>query len=167
MRPAGSRALVAIALLLASALASCGNEGASSPPTAMEGDVQGLEAAVAKELKAWTARECETADTMRMDQAVQYTPDDPLPQMHDSAELMAWCQDARENAEGTVIFTPVDYEYRVIGTTGIVYGTLKWVFTANDGSQDTGQHRRMETWVNLDGQWRRLALHMSEVPPGG
>ena len=140
-------------------------------PTARAGDVDDLKATVLKELKAYGERDCKTVIGLRTDPTIAYSPNNPEPVEWGKAESLKRCADGTfdnwaDLPEAKAVFTPVDYQYRVMGATGLVYGRLKAVLTPKDGSPRTSEMRRMETWVKSDGQWQRAAFQMSAVPSG-
>ena len=130
-------------------------------PTARAGDVDDLRAAVLKELRAFGGRDCKTVIGLRTDPTVSSLPNNPEPVESRKAESLKRCADGTfanwaTLPESTAVYTP-NYQYRVMGTTGLVYGRLKAVLTPKT-AHPTFETRRMETWVKSDGQWQRAAL---------
>ena len=62
--------------------------------------------------------------------------------------------------------TLINPQYRVVGTTGIVWGHGRVVEKRKDGPQKTRTDRFLTTWVKSGGKWLRLAFHLSVVPSG-
>ncbi len=130
-------------------------------PFARAADVDDLRAAVLKELKAFGGRDCKTVIGLRTDPTVAYLSNNPEPVESGKAESLKRCANGTfanwaEWPEATAVYTP-NYQYRVMGTTGLVYGRLKAVLTPKT-AHPTFETRRMETWVKSDGQWQRAAL---------
>ena len=65
-----------------------------------------------------------------------------------------------------ITITRINPQYRVVGTTGIVWGHFRSVVKLKDGPQETRTRRFLATWVKSGGKWVRLAVHMSAVPSG-
>ncbi len=64
----------------------------------------------------------------------------------------------------SIRFTPVDVESRVVGDTGVVWGSVQTITESKDGLRRTRDLRLTATFVKLDGQWQILSWHNS-VPP--
>ena len=62
--------------------------------------------------------------------------------------------------------TLINPQYRVVGTTGIVWGHHRSVRKLKDGPQEARTRRFLSTWVKSGGTWVRLARHASDVPSG-
>ena len=108
-------------------------------PTARAGDVDDLKATVLKELKAYGERDCKTVIGLRTDPTVAYSPNNPEPVEWGKAESLKRCADGpfdnwADLPEAKAVFTPVDYQYRVMGATGLVYGRLNQDFHFGPGT---------------------------------
>ena len=99
------------------------------PTAARAADVDDLKATVLKELKAYGERDCKTVIGLRTDPTVAYSPNNPEPLEWGKAESLKRCADGTfdnwaDLPETKVVYTSVDYQYRVMGTTGLVYANL-------------------------------------------
>ena len=61
---------------------------------------------------------------------------------------------------------PIDYQYRVVGDTGVVWGFQRVVEKPEDGPQVSFVRRVMLTYTKADGKWKLLARHDSHMPSG-
>ena len=140
-----------------------------SSPVAWCGDIEDLQAAVLDEYNAFARGDCKTMVSIRTDPHVQYTPRRVKPEVATRDGSLKSCADgnffARRPADvRSVNATPVDLQYQVFGTTGIVYGRVRYESTRKDGSTRSQVGRRIETWVKAKGKWMRAAVQMSPVP---
>jgi ketosteroid isomerase-like protein len=69
------------------------------------------------------------------------------------------------NAE-SVSFAPVNPQCRVIGSTGIVWGHTALTIKPKDGPLRTLFARFTFIFAQTDGQWREVAVHVSQLPSG-
>jgi ketosteroid isomerase-like protein len=62
--------------------------------------------------------------------------------------------------------TLIDYKYRVIGNTGIMWGYFMEEVKPKDGPVSTVYSRVTNTWIKSDGRWRVILAHDSAIPSG-
>ncbi|MCZ6653378.1 MAG: nuclear transport factor 2 family protein [Planctomycetota bacterium] len=136
-----------------------------SSPVAWCSDVDDLKAAVVNEYNAWARRDCKAVVGMHTDPSVQYTAQQVKPTVHSRDETLKNCEAINPDVQNRKV-TPVDLQYQVFGTTGIVYGRIRYEATLKDGSAQSGVGRRLETWVKTEGKWLRAAVQLSAVPSG-
>jgi len=79
--------------------------------------------------------------------------------------LQATLQNTFSSRESTAI-TPMNTQFRVIGSTGIVQTYLTNTFKPKDGPVTTAFVRGTLTYVKADGKWRIVANHLSRIPSG-
>ena len=63
-------------------------------------------------------------------------------------------------------FTPINPQFRVIGTTGVVWSHHVVVRKPKDGPRTTVFGRSTFTFVKTDGQWLCVSFHHSFLPSG-
>ena len=136
-----------------------------SSPVAWCSDVDDLKAAVVNEYNAWARRDCKAVVGMHTDPAVQYTAGRVEPTVRSRAESLKTCEAFNPDLQNMKV-TPIDLQYQVFGTTGIVYGRVRYESTLKDGSAQSAVGRRLETWVKAEGKWLRAAVQLSPVPSG-
>ena len=134
-------------------------------PIAWCNDIEDLQAAVVNEYNAWARRDCKAVVGMHTDPAVQYTAGRVKPAVLSRAESLKTCAAFNPDLQNMKV-TPVDLQYQVFGTTGIVYGRVRYESTLKDGSAQSAVGRRLETWVKAEGKWLRAAVQLSPVPSG-
>jgi ketosteroid isomerase-like protein len=57
-------------------------------------------------------------------------------------------------------------QYRVTDTTGVAWGYAALTVKPKEGPLETRVVRYTETFIKQDGQWLRVAVHHSLIPPG-
>ena len=62
--------------------------------------------------------------------------------------------------------TPINKQYRVIDTTGLVWGHVKVELKLKDGPLQIRYYRGLWVYVKSGGEWLRLARHVSAIPQG-
>jgi ketosteroid isomerase-like protein len=62
--------------------------------------------------------------------------------------------------------TPVNYQYRVVGNTGIVWGYETVTYKPKGGPVQTKQSRVTSTYIKSGGKWLILLNHSSAIPSG-
>ena len=134
-------------------------------PVAWCGDVEDLQAAVVNEYNAWARRDCKAVVSMHTEPSVQYTPQQVQPTVRSRAETLKNCAALNPDRQNRKV-TPIDLQYKIFGTAGIVYGRIRYESTGTDGSAQSLVGRRLETWVKTEGNWLRAAVQLSPVPSG-
>jgi ketosteroid isomerase-like protein len=67
----------------------------------------------------------------------------------------------------SVTFSPINPQCRVIGSTGIVWGHTALTRKPKDGPLATLFARFTFVFAKTDGQWREVAVHVSQLPTAG
>jgi ketosteroid isomerase-like protein len=57
-------------------------------------------------------------------------------------------------------------QYRVVGDTGVVWGTYTIERKPKGGSASTTSARFSRTYIKADGKWRLFVYHLSPAPAG-
>lgn len=79
--------------------------------------------------------------------------------------LQATLQNVFSSRESTAV-RPMNPQFHVIGSTGIVQTYLTNTFKPKDGPATTVFTRGTLTYVKADGKWRVVASHLSRIPSG-
>ena len=79
--------------------------------------------------------------------------------------LQAALQSTFASRESTTV-KPMNSQFRVIGSTGIVQTYFTNTFKPKDGPATTTFTRGTLTYVKGDGGWRVAAVHLSRIPSG-
>ena len=137
-------------------------------PTARAGDVDDLKAAYEAYIEAFSKQDVSANLATQHDEYVSYGPNAVFPndrKGRSKADLQQGLENFLAIRERFTI-TPINPQYRVVGTTGLVWGHERIVRKLKDGPQGTIRVRYIRTWVNSGGKWLRLASHLSAVPSG-
>ncbi len=146
--------LVAIALLIV--------------PAARAGDVEDLKTAHEAYIEAVNKQDISALMASGHDDFVSYGPNAVFPDDSKGRSKADQRQAAKNffaNRDRFTI-TPINPQYRVVGTTDIVWGHYRSVVKLKDGPQETRTRRFLDTWVKSGGKWVQLADHLSDVPSG-
>jgi uncharacterized protein (TIGR02246 family) len=128
------------------------------------GDIDDLQAAFAQSNAAVNRRDLEALRAMFHDEAVQFGSSSPFPREGKAAFLQAF-ETIFANYEGYT-FTPINPQFRVIGTTGVVWAHFAVAQKPKDGPMTTLFGRAIWTFAKSDGQWLIVAAHLSRLPSG-
>ena len=137
-------------------------------PAARAADVDDLKAANEAYIEAVNKQDISALLASRHDDLVRYGPNAVFPSDRKGRSEA----DQRRGWEGFFAnrerFTVkrINPQYRVVGTTGIVWGHSRTVVKRKDGPQETRTRRFLSTWVKSGGTWVLLAEHLSAVPSG-
>jgi ketosteroid isomerase-like protein len=63
------------------------------------------------------------------------------------------------------ILTPIDPEFRIIGTTGVAWGNFRLATRLKSGASAYSDGRYMFTYAQLDGKWVTISMHYSLLQP--
>lgn len=63
-------------------------------------------------------------------------------------------------------FRPANLEFRVIGDTGMVWGTGQFFIDAKEGGGSSQQQRLSAFFARLEGKWKIVHWHASAIPAG-
>jgi ketosteroid isomerase-like protein len=98
------------------------------------------------------------------EQIVAFPPTSPFA-VEGKATLRQMAEANFATAE-SVTFSPINPQCRVIGSTGIVWGHTALTRKPKDGPVSTMFARFMFIFAKTDGQWREVAVHVSQIPAG-
>ena len=137
-------------------------------PAARAGDVDDLKAASEAFIEALNKQDVSALLASRHDEFVIYVEDAVFPadsKGRSEADRRQGWEDFFANRERFSV-TLINPQYRVVGTTGIVWGHARIVLKLKDGPRETRTRRFLNTWVKSGGKWVQLASHRSAVPSG-
>jgi ketosteroid isomerase-like protein len=63
------------------------------------------------------------------------------------------------------ILTPIDPEFRIVGTTGVAWGNFRLATRLKNGALSYSDGRYMFTYAQLDGKWVPISMHYSLLQP--
>ena len=130
---------------------------------ALAGDVDDLKATFEKAVKAYNSQD-EVFFTMVAEEAVIFNPSTPFAvdgkAAYQPATISMWAATER------VTFTPINPQFRVIGTTGIAWGHYTISIKPEDGPMDTNFGRYTVIFAKTGGKWLAVASHYSAIPSG-
>ena len=66
----------------------------------------------------------------------------------------------------TFTVTPEDPHYRVVGETGLVWGTYTIAMQPKGGEAIMFQVRSSRSYIKADGLWQLFLYHVSAIPDG-
>lgn len=135
-----------------------------SPPAARGGDVESLKTAFEQDVKALTSLNLDMLMAATHEEIVLYGSSSPAP-VEGKEAYRQYYQQAFANAE-SLSLTPHNPQFRVIGTTGIVWGLSTNATKLKNGSITTYAIRYIFTYAEVDGKWLRVAVHSSRPPTG-
>ena len=134
-------------------------------PAAVRGaDVDDLKATFEQGIAALNKRDLDAWSTFWHDQIVAFGPVSPFPTDGKAARRQVF-QSLFNNSESFTA-TPINPQYRVIGTTGIVWGHFMTAVKQKDGPMQTTFGRLLVTYTKVDGRWLLVATHGSRIPSG-
>lgn len=134
------------------------------PTVARGADVDDLKAAFEQGTKALNALDLDGFMALAHDQSVTFGAASPFP-IDGKAAQRQTLQNAMNGRESQT-FTPINPQFRVIGTTGIVWGHGSLVIKPKGGPLETQYVRYTIVYAKTDGKWLRAATHLSWMPAG-
>ncbi len=135
-----------------------------APSVARGDDVEDLRAANEQYIAAINKQDLDGVMAFYHDQAVAFGPDAPFPAAGKAA-LRQIFQTLFSTNE-SITARPMNPQYRVIGSSGIVIGNGMAAVKPKDGPLQTSFLRVLQDWVKVDGKWLLVASHLSYIPPG-
>ncbi len=127
-------------------------------------DIDDLKAAFEQLVQAFNASdidslsECLHSDVMRFSLFIPFAEDGRAVMVNNLQASFAH-QESRN-------WSQINPQYRVIGTTGIVWSNDRLSVKPKDGPMTSVYARTTITFAKVDGKWLALALHHSELPSG-
>ena len=135
-----------------------------APAAGLADDVESLKAAFEKEIGLVNANDLEPLMAMQHEQVVVMNP-----RSADATDTHAARRQGYEQLfAGMESFTvtPQTPQYRVVGDTGVVWGTYSISAKPKDGEAATFPARFSRTYVRENGAWQLFLYHVSPVPEG-
>ena len=135
-----------------------------APGTASGDDLASLKSGFEKELAALSTGDLETVMSNQHEQILFITPARPDPvdgkvaRRKDYAQLLSSME--------TFTVTPEDPHYRVVGETGLVWGTYTIALQPKGDEAATFRVRFSRTYIKTDGLWQLFLYHVSAIPDG-
>ena len=121
-------------------------------------------------LRASFNAEIEALDSKKLDAAVAEVHEDivlfgvfsPFPIVGKEAFQQTVQEYFDQNDEA--IFAPTGSEFRIIGSTGVAWGTYRISVRPKGGSSTMSRGRYIFTYTQTDGVWKLLTMHISPLP---
>ncbi|HEV8716449.1 MAG TPA: nuclear transport factor 2 family protein [Candidatus Binatia bacterium] len=127
-------------------------------------EITDLKAAFAAEIGALNARDLETLMGKQHEQIIALSPTSPSPIDGKAARRQGY-QQLFETMESLTV-TPHNPQYRVVGDTGVVWGTYTIESKPKGGPVTTTSVRFSRTYIKTNGQWQLFVYHVSPMPAG-
>ena len=129
-------------------------------------DIDDLKTAFEQAVGALNARNLDAFSPLVHDEAIYFGPASLFP-LEGKAARQQLFQRASTNNESVTI-TPMNPQFRIIGTTGIVWMHLALMRKPKDGPMTNVAYMACSTWTfaKSDGQWLIVAEHHSPLPSG-
>jgi ketosteroid isomerase-like protein len=128
-------------------------------------DVDDLRATFEQVVAAICRRDAGAYSSFWHEQIVAFPPFSPF--AVESKNTLRQLVDANFAQNESVTFSPINPQCRVIGNTGIVWGHTALSRKPKDGPLTTRFARFTFVFAKIDGQWREVAIHASQLPTGG
>jgi ketosteroid isomerase-like protein len=130
---------------------------------AMAGDVDDLKATFENGVKQWNNQD-EAWFAGFHDQSVSFMPTAPFA-VNGNAQNKTNMKRYWNGIE-TAVFRPLNTQYRVFGSTGIIWGHYALPAKPKDGPAHTSFGRFTLVCSKMDGKWRMVSSHYSAMPTG-
>jgi uncharacterized protein (TIGR02246 family) len=127
-------------------------------------DLDELKAAFEQATAALNRRDLEAFVSLHHDHIVFFANDAPFAVDGKAAFRQAW-QALFANTESITI-TPINPQYRVLGTTGVIWMHTAAAVKPKDGPLRTSFSRFTLTYTQAEGKWLLVAVHGSAIPSG-
>lgn len=135
-----------------------------APSAAYGGDIDDLKAAFEQSVAALNERDLDGFLALSHDQGVSFGPNSPF--ATDGKEASRQANQALLANHESITITPINPQYRVIGTTGLAWGHMATALKPKDGPAHTVFVRYLWTFAKVDEKWLRVANHLSRLPSG-
>jgi ketosteroid isomerase-like protein len=135
-----------------------------APTVVCGADVDDLKATFEQGTKALNALDVDGFMASAHDQGVTFGAASPFPVDGKAAQrqILQSVISSRESQN----FTPINPQFRVVGTTGIAWGHGSIVIKPKGGPLETQYVRYTIVYAKTDGKWLRVATHLSWMPAG-
>jgi ketosteroid isomerase-like protein len=127
-------------------------------------EVDDLKATVEQLTAALNKRDLDAWSSIAHDQMVVFNAISPFPVDGKAAQRQVY-QTIFNNTE-SLTSTLLNFQYRVIGETGIVWGHMMFAVKPKDGPMQVSYGRALGTYTKVEGKWRLVAVHLSAIPLG-
>jgi ketosteroid isomerase-like protein len=135
-----------------------------APVTARSDDVADLKATFEQNTAALNKRDLDAYMAFWHDEVVVFGPVAPFP-VEGKAAMRQLMQGVFTNIESAT-WTVINPQYRVVGTTGVVYFYDAAALKPKDGPLQSHVRRVTATWTKLNGKWVGVAVHVSPIKVG-
>jgi ketosteroid isomerase-like protein len=126
-------------------------------------DIDDFKAAFNKAVEAYNTRD-EAFFGVSHEQVAVFSPGVPFP-VEGSAAYQQSIKAFWATRESST-FTPVNPNFRVIGTTGVAWGHFTFANKPKDGGIETSYGRYTIVFAKSGGKWLAVASHYSPIPSG-
>src|SRR5712691_9615798 len=120
-------------------------------------DLDDLQTAFEQVVAATNARNLDAFSALVHDEEVFFTPASPFPVEGKAARQQFFRTVSAANESATI--TPSKPQFRIIGTTGIVWSHFTFAVKPKDGAMTTTFVRSTYTFAKSDGKWLMVAEH--------
>jgi ketosteroid isomerase-like protein len=127
-------------------------------------DIDDLRAAFEQIVRAINTRNLDAFSALIHDEFAYFNLTSPFPIEGKAARLQAFQRVSAMNESVTI--TLRNPQFRIIGTTGVVWGLFAMAHKPKDGPMTTVDGRFTFTYVKSDGKWLAVAEHASLLPAG-
>jgi ketosteroid isomerase-like protein len=127
-------------------------------------DMDDLKATFEQMIKALNTRDLEALLALSHEQSVSFGVTTPFAIDGKAASRQA--NQASFTNNESIMNTPINPQFRVIGSTGLCWGNMATAFKPKDGPLQTVYVRYLWTFVKENGKWLRVANHLSRMPSG-
>jgi len=140
------------------------------PQLALGTDLDDFKAASEKFQKAWNSLDAATIASMiypgsaNFDRDANYPSVAPMDPKQTEAVIRANLQGFFAGLESLTI--TINFQYRVEGNTGLLWGFQTVVVKPKVGLTQTNQSRVTSTWMKSGDKWRIILSHVSPMPAG-
>jgi ketosteroid isomerase-like protein len=134
------------------------------PMTVRGDEVADLKVTFEQKTAALNKHDLEAYMVFWHDEVVVFGPVAPFP-AEGKAALRQLMQAVFTNSESAT-WTVINPQYRVIGSTGVVYFYDAAAIKPKDGPLQNHVRRVTATWTKLDGKWVGVAVHVSPIKVG-
>jgi ketosteroid isomerase-like protein len=126
-------------------------------------DLAGLQQSFTADINALNSRNLTAAVASVNDRLVLFGIFSPFPISGKDAFRTA-IQEYFENYEHAVI-TPIEPEYKAMGTTGVAWGNFRLATRRKGGAQEYADGRYMLTYTRTNDKWHAISMHYSLLEP--
>lgn len=137
----------------------------STPRIVRGAEINDLKATAEQLIAALNKGDLDTWATFVHEQAVGFYAFSPFP-VEGKTALRQNFQGLLSTTENLAI-TSLNFQYRVVGDTGYVWGHVMIAFKPKDGPMRVSWARELMTYTKSGGKWRMVTVHVSAIPANG